>query len=232
MRYRALALDFDGTLATDGCVDDSTVSALERARASGRKLVMVTGRELPSLHATFARADIFDLIVAENGGLLYEPGTGTQTMLAEAPPFELFRVLKARGVRVSMGAVVVATWEEHHAAVVDLLVELGMTKDVDLILNKGAVMILPRNVNKGTGIACASTALAIPLTAFVGIGDAENDAPLLHACGVGVAVENALDAIKAQADIVTRGARGAGVVEIVESLLVDDLDSYEPRPRR
>ncbi len=52
MRYLALACDYDGTLAQHGRVDDATVAGLERVLATGRKLVMVTGRELDELHAT------------------------------------------------------------------------------------------------------------------------------------------------------------------------------------
>jgi len=46
MRYLALACDYDGTLAVHNHVADGTVAALERLRASGRKLILVTGRRL------------------------------------------------------------------------------------------------------------------------------------------------------------------------------------------
>src|SRR5262249_2915077 len=71
-RYLALAADYDGTLAYRGRVEEATLAALRRVRASGRRLLLVTGRELPSLFATFDRPELFDLVVAENGGLLYE----------------------------------------------------------------------------------------------------------------------------------------------------------------
>ena len=70
MRYHVLGTDYDGTLATHGVVDDPTIAALERLLASGRRLVMVTGRELPELMEIFPRLDLFELVVAENGALL------------------------------------------------------------------------------------------------------------------------------------------------------------------
>ena len=70
MFFVALATDYDGTLAQHGSVDDRTCKALEEVRASGRKLIMVTGRDLPDLERVFERFDLFDLIVAENGALL------------------------------------------------------------------------------------------------------------------------------------------------------------------
>ena len=79
MKYRALATDFDGTIAHDGRVDDSTVEALRRVRAAGHRLIMVTGRELTSLFNTFEQVDMFDLVVAENGAVLYTPATERST---------------------------------------------------------------------------------------------------------------------------------------------------------
>src|SRR5437868_13764286 len=49
VKYRALACDYDGTLAHDGVVTPSTAAAVDRFRASGRHLFMVTGREWPEL---------------------------------------------------------------------------------------------------------------------------------------------------------------------------------------
>jgi hydroxymethylpyrimidine pyrophosphatase-like HAD family hydrolase len=229
MRYLGLAVDFDGTLATDGRVPDATVAALVRLRASGRRLVMATGRELADLRATFPRVDLFDLVVAENGGLLYRPSTGTLTPLAPPPPPAFLEALRAHRVPVSVGAVIVATWEAHYAEVCAVIRDLAL--DVDVILNKEAVMVLPAGVNKGTGVARAAVELSLPLAAMVGIGDAQNDYTLLRACGVGVAVANALPSLKEQADLITRGARGEGVAEIIERLLADDLAGVSPRPR-
>ena len=81
-----LATDYDGTLARDGEVDPPTLKALEDFKRSGRKLILVTGRELPDLRRVFSRLDLFDRVVAENGALLYDPGTKKETPLAPEPP--------------------------------------------------------------------------------------------------------------------------------------------------
>jgi hydroxymethylpyrimidine pyrophosphatase-like HAD family hydrolase len=49
MRYFALACDYDGTIASHGRVDGATLSRSSGLRASGRKLILVTGRELDDL---------------------------------------------------------------------------------------------------------------------------------------------------------------------------------------
>ena len=48
MHYRALATDYDGTIADDGVVDKPTLAALERLRDGARRLILVTGRDWPT----------------------------------------------------------------------------------------------------------------------------------------------------------------------------------------
>ena len=83
MRYLALACDYDGTIALAGIVDAPTLAALERLRASGRKLLLVTGRELDDLCRVFPHITLFDLVVAENGALVYWPATRAEQVLGE-----------------------------------------------------------------------------------------------------------------------------------------------------
>lgn len=215
------ATDYDGTLAHHGRVDAAAVAALERLKASGRKLVMVTGRELPDLERVFARLDLFDAVVAENGSLLHFPGSREDLVLSAAPPAELVDALRAKGVApLSVGRGIVATWEPNEAAVLDCIHELGL--EWQIIFNKGAVMVLPPGVNKATGLAAALEALELSPLNVLAIGDAENDHAFLTASGCSVAVANALDAVKATADVVTTADHGAGVIETIEALLADE----------
>src|SRR5437899_10760021 len=98
MYFMALASDYDGTLAEDGRVAPGTLEALDLLRQSGRKLILVTGRELPALQKVFPELDRFALVVAVNGALLYEPATQTQTVLGPEPPVAFIDRLKERRV--------------------------------------------------------------------------------------------------------------------------------------
>lgn len=227
MRYQVLATDYDGTLAHHGAVDEATIAALVRARESGRKLVLVSGRELEDLLGVFPRTDLFDLLVLENGAIVVNPRTGEVRLIGEAPPPSFLEALRVRNVApVSRGRVIVATWEPHDPAVLDAIRELGL--ELQVIFNKGAVMILPSGINKATGLSAALTELGIDAANVVGIGDAENDHALLSMCGCGVAVANALPTLRERADLVTRGDHGAGVQELVAMLLADDLAGVRP----
>jgi len=227
MHYQALCCDYDGTLATAGRVLPETVQALERLIASGRRLVLVTGRELDDLQRVCPRLDLFEYVVAENGALLYHPATGAETALADRPPESFIAALRNKGVSpVSAGRVIVATWEPHEKAVLEAIHELGL--ELQVIFNKGAVMVLPSGINKASGLKCALQKMRLAAHNVVGIGDAENDHALLGMCGCAVAVANALPTLKSAADIVTSADQGAGVVELVEELLRDDLASRAP----
>ncbi|HVQ75858.1 MAG TPA: HAD-IIB family hydrolase [Candidatus Binatia bacterium] len=222
MRFHALACDYDRTLANDSHVDAATRRALSRVRQSGRRLVLVTGRELDDLTLVFPDLDCFDRIVAENGALLYDPATQESRPLA-GPPAEAFvSALRARGVSpLAVGRAIVATCEPHETAVLEVIREHGL--ELQLIFNRGAVMVLPSGINKATGLAVALRELGLSPRNCVGIGDAENDHAFLSLCECAVAVGDAVPAIREGADLVTRGGAGAGVIELVEALLASDL---------
>lgn len=226
MRYLALAADYDGTLASHDAVTNEAVRALERLRTSGRRAILVTGRRLQDLLAVFAHPRVFDLIVAENGAVIYDPGTREETTLANPPSRHFLRELRARGVEpLEIGQVVVATLESSRAKVQNLVWELGL--EVQVICNRGAVMVLPAGVNKATGLEYALRKLGLSRHEVVGIGDAENDHSFLAYCECAVAVANAIPAIQEAVAFVTRAENGNGVIELIDELIADDLRRME-----
>jgi HAD superfamily hydrolase (TIGR01484 family) len=230
MRYLALATDYDGTLASHGTVAPETTQALRRLAATDRKLILVTGRRVDDLIKVFPDVAIFDCVVAENGPLIYRPHSRENRVLSEPPPAEFVEELRRRGVQpLTAGQVFVATEQPNERVVLDVIGELGL--DLQVIFNKGSVMVLPASVNKATGLSAALEELALSPKDVVGIGDAENDEAFLAICGCGVAVANALDSLKARADHVTGAENGAGVREVIDGLISEDLRSVEAERR-
>jgi hydroxymethylpyrimidine pyrophosphatase-like HAD family hydrolase len=222
MRYLALASDYDGTLASDGVVDDVTVRAIERLIHSGRRLILVTGRELPDLQSAFPRLDLCERVVAENGALVYNPATREKKTLALRPPQSFLNALHQRGVHdFSVGEVIVATWKPHETQVMEAIRDSGL--ELQIIFNKGAVMVLPPGVNKMTGLCAVLQELKLSAHNLAGVGDAENDHAFLESCECAVAVANAVPALKERADFVTQRERGAGVVELIDKMIESDL---------
>jgi len=222
MSYSALATDYDGTLAKDGRVDPQTWEALDRLQSAGKKLILITGRQLDDLKIVCDRLNIFDVVVAENGALLYIPQTQETRVLGDPPPPEFIETLRSRGVEFEAGEAIVATWKPYEDTVRQTIAEMGLS--LEIILNKRAVMVLPAGADKGSGLHAAIAHLNLQPETVVGVGDAENDIHLFEVCGCGVAVANALPAVKEKADRVTVGERGAGVRELIESILGHNSD--------
>jgi hydroxymethylpyrimidine pyrophosphatase-like HAD family hydrolase len=231
MRYLVLATDYDGTLAKHGHVDGSVWAAVRRLRESGRRTILVTGRELEDLQTVCPNLDIFDRVVAENGALVYQPGTKEVRLLAEPPPSMFVDALTEHKVTpLSAGHVIVATVRPHETAVLRTISELGL--ELQVIFNQDAVMVLPSGVNKATGLAAALKELGLSPHNAVAIGDAENDHALLSACECAAAVGDGVPALRGRADWVARGGAGVAVVELIDRLLADDLASVGERLTR
>ena len=144
------------------------------------------------------------------------------------PPDAFVHALREQGVGpISVGRVIVATWEPHERAVLQVIHTLGL--ELNVIFNKGAVMVLPTGVNKATGLVAALEELDLSPHNAVGVGDAENDHAFLEICEASAAVANALPALKQRADFVTVGDHGAGVAEVIGKLVADDLSELAAR---
>ncbi|HYC35873.1 MAG TPA: HAD family hydrolase [Usitatibacter sp.] len=230
MRYTAIALDYDGTIAKDGVVPPHVLDGLRRLRESGRKLILVTGRELEELLGIFPEIDVFHRVIAENGALLYRPKTGEKRELGEPPPESLVDALKASGIPLAVGHTILATVRPHETVVLEAIAELGLEQQV--IFNKGAVMVLPPGCNKASGLKHALAELGLSARNVVAAGDGENDHALLDMAEYSCATANAIATLKDAADRVTVRTHGDGVLEVIEGIIESDLAALVPKKRR
>lgn len=214
----AIASDYDGTIADDGVTAPSTIAALRRFKAAGRRLILVTGRHLDDLKTALPELDLFDIAVLENGGLLYSPQTDTTRALAPAPPAAFVERLRPHNLpEFQVGQTIVATKATAEAIVREAIEALGL--ELEIILNTDALMVLPPGIDKASGLAAALAELSLPAASVGAIGDAENDIVFLKHAGHAVAVANALPQVKAIAHHITQGERGAGVEEFIALLI-------------
>lgn len=218
MNFKMLATDYDRTLAEDGVVDPDTILALESIKSRDWLLCLVTGRELEDLRSVFSRLDLFDIAVVENGAVLYVPSTHEVVDLGVLPPTQFLDALHTHGIKYSSGRVIVAAHSTHARQIDSLISELGVK--LETILNRDSVMILPAGVNKASGIEKAAERLNLSLSEIVSVGDGENDVEFVRLSGLGVAVANALDEVKAAAKLVLTKPAGAGVVELINDHLL------------
>ena len=219
MRFNLLACDYDRTVADDGLILPYTLDALLKLKKAGWSMGLVTGRELLDLLNVCHQIALFDLVVAENGALLYFPHTTEVVNLTAPPPGEFIAELARRAVPYTAGNIIVATNDAYARDVQSVIRDLHL--DLDIIFNKGSAMVLPAGVDKATGLRAGVQRIGVEISQVVGVGDAENDHSFLAACGLYVAVANALDSIKSDADIVTSQPSGRGVVELINHYLLN-----------
>lgn len=228
MRYVALAAGFDGTLARDGRYDERCIEALRALAATGRKLILVTGRELRELLEIFPEARLFDYVVAENGAVMHRPASRESEILAQAPPEILLQELRRRHVTpLSVGSSIVTTVKANEAEVSAALRKLQL--DFQLVTNPGALMMLPAGVNKASGVWAALRELGVSRHNLVAIGDGENDLALFEFAGHAVAVQNADTLVKRVANRTTQGSYCEGFLELARDLVATDLAAATPR---
>jgi len=229
--FRALACDYDGTLSEEGRLSLPTVEALKRVKTSGRKLLMVTGRQLDDLRNVCPELDLFDAVVAENGAMLSLPAIREDRLLCEPADETLFAAMKRRGVQhLSKGHGIIATLEAYKMETLEAIEECGL--EHVMIFNKGALMVLPAGVTKASGLRVALRELLLSRHNVVSVGDAENDHAFLAMSECAVAVRNALPSLKEHADLVTENPSGRGVVELIDRHLENDMAAILPHLER
>jgi hydroxymethylpyrimidine pyrophosphatase-like HAD family hydrolase len=211
--FRAVALDYDGTIADGGRVNPQVLKAAAELRRRGRRVVLCTGRIMAELQEVFPGAEQhFDAIVAENGAVLCMPGRADRP-LAVPLPRALATALQERGVPARSGTVLTATEAVHSHRVLEEVERLGL--DAQLVRNRGELMVLPSGVSKASGLLEALAELEVSRHSAIAFGDAENDLAMLHACEIGVGVANSVDVVRERADVLLEQADGAGVAEFL-----------------
>lgn len=79
--------------------------------------------------------------------------------------------------------------------------------------------VIPLGVNKAEALANLTQMLGIDLSQVAALGDGHNDVEMLRAAGVGIAMGNASDEVKAAAEWVTGTNDEAGVAQAIGKLL-------------
>jgi len=222
MRHRVLACDYDGTLATEGICSPATVATLRRVAEAGIRLILVTGRTREELEDVFDPGDLFAAIVVENGAVVIDAASGEETLLGPRLPRGLIAELERRGVHpLVVGRVLCSTDRSEEPKLLAAIARLGVDRQV--VRNRQSAMVMPPGINKRTGLEVALRAIGEMPSATVAVGDGENDVALFAVAGVSVAVANAVEMLKARADVVLTHPNGKGVADLAAALLAGDL---------
>jgi hypothetical protein len=88
-----------------------------------------------------------------------------------------------------------------------------------MVANRHDLLLLPRGIDKASGLKRLLRYWGIPASRIVGIGDADNDRALLRVCGLGVAVDTAVPSLKRQAEVRLRPGAGEAIVSLIDQIL-------------
>ncbi len=82
------------------------------------------------------------------------------------------------------------------------------------------IELLPLGIDKGPALSAICNAMGMSVGNAMAFGDSYNDISMIKAAGIGVAMENAEDAVKASADIVTLSNNADGVAKVVKEVIL------------
>jgi hydroxymethylpyrimidine pyrophosphatase-like HAD family hydrolase len=216
MRFRVLALDYDGTIAENDAVQPDVAAAIQEARAQGIAILLVTGRRLDDLRRVAGDLSFADAVVAEGGAVVLYPESNRSFALAAPPSSLLLEDLRRLEIHAEAGQSII----EADASLAPVFLELIRSRELPLALlfNRSRLMVLPQSVSKATGLRNALATLRLSAHNAIGIGDAENDHALLDTCELGVAVGWGSPALQAAADQVLPGPRPGALATYIRQV--------------
>jgi hydroxymethylpyrimidine pyrophosphatase-like HAD family hydrolase len=230
MKLSVLALDYDGTIATDRGVDPDVRAAIAEARTAGITVLLVTGRILSELRRVAGELHFVDGVVAENGAVVHFPDSGHTSELAPRLSAALVQGLEAEHIAFRAGECLIDADSADSQRLLAVIQRLELP--YVLVFNRGRVMVMPQGISKATGLQTTLEMLRLSPRNMVAVGDAENDHELLRLSEFGAAVKWGSAVLQATADSVV-GGRGPGDTAVFIRMLASASGlPLPPRARR
>ncbi|NJE09912.1 phosphoglycolate phosphatase [Thermococcus sp. MAR1] len=220
---KAISLDIDGTITyIDRRISIEALKAIRLAEELGVPVMLVTGNSVPFAEAAAVFIGTSGPVIAEDGGALSLRSEGTMRKRIFLTDMDeewiLWSELKKRHPEAELSystmerkAGLVLRRTVPVEAVRDVIAELGLNL---IAVDSGfAIHVKKPWINKGTGIEKACEILGISPREVAHVGDGENDLDAFRVVGYRVAVGQAPESLKKEADYVTKKTYGAGGAE-------------------
>lgn len=92
---------------------------------------------------------------------------------------------------------------------------LGIYRSCDYFIE-----VVPKGIDKAASIKVLIEKLGLPRENTIACGDGFNDLSMIEYAGVGVAMENAVDAVKEKADYITASNNEDGIAKVIEKFIL------------
>jgi phosphoglycolate phosphatase (TIGR01487 family) len=224
---RVIATDIDYTL-TDASMrlDTAAAEKIRELEARGVKVILISGRNLPATGSLAQLIGTSGLVVAENGGVIAKYQTPIKVLGRIENARAALRLLRKRigrkvierpdsklGMRLSS----VSLERSFDFEVATELLRKSRMR-ADLVDTGVTYILLDARVSKGYALARLARLVKLPLTHSAGIGDNYNDLSLFKKVAYKIAVANAPEEVKHQANFVCVRSYGQGFLEAVAHL--------------
>lgn len=257
MNIQAVVTDFDASFTEDqGTASDRrTWADVRRLKAAGVRVILNTGRDLdyllgPTGILRWTDAALFDLVIAEDGAVAWDPSANEIHILGEpVSPFFVDALRRTAKARKPENRIEPKELWLGHASIATMRDKLPITRrvlqrknaflkrvgiapiDVHPIVNGGSVTWVKTGIDKGTGMLWALHQLGVSANGTVAIGDGENDAAFMRLAAVAAPVANAKPELHALPNAIrVRGRAGAGFREVAGRILRGELDQLVGAP--
>ncbi len=242
--YKLVALDMDGTLLNgEGRISKENKRWIRRASERGVIVMIATGRGMRTIVPFVEELELSSPIVAVNGSEVWSsPRTMWKRTVMETRHIrELYRMALDYDTWFwgysTDGPFNRGTWMDDYERKTWL--KFGFQTEDERIRNEirnallswGTLEITnsnpdnmevnPAGVTKAAGIREVCRLLEIDLSQVVAVGDSMNDIDMIRAAGLGVAMGNAQDAVKAAADLVTASNDRDGVAQVIRERVLE-----------
>ena len=279
MDYQVIALDLDGTLLTpEKTILPASLTALQNARKSGAKVVIVTGRHFVAIHPFYQALALNTPAICCNGALLYDyaekrviasdplqPEQATQlvnlldsynvhslmyaddAMFYQNPTGHIIRTENwAKSLPESQRPVFKQVPSLSEASQnVDAIWKFALTdSDTEKLHRFGQIVerelglacewswhdqvdIAQAGNSKGKRLAQWVESQGLSMSQVIAFGDNFNDLSMLETAGLGVAMGNAVDEVKACADLVIGNNTENGMRTYIDEQLAQFSFQYD-----
>ena len=217
-----LVLDIDGTLTRPDTwgIDPRVFDPL---RAWNAPILIATGKAFPYPVALCHFAGVPELVVAENGGVVYTGEDVYVTTSRDRPDAVVEAYIEA-GYDLGWGPEdTINRWRETEVAIArdqprEPLETIAAKYGLEVVDTGYAYHVKDPKQKKGVGVETLARHVGVDLETAVAVGDSENDVSTFEVVGRSFAVANADDAAKGAADEVLDGAHADGTLAVLERL--------------
>lgn len=248
MKRKAVFMDIDGTLMQKGVITEGVVSAISRARQDGHMFFICSGRSKGHLPKILREADFIDGFVMScgmycevRGEIIFRELIRRDDLRAAAKYFYenkkacrfdgetkmiAFNYFRDDCLCIDDFDALEAEFEAEPISKMTIpgayMEEYGQVfgDKYDVYDMGGWTDVIPKGITKATGMQRVLDHVGILRADSIGVGDGSNDLPMIKYAGLGVAMGNAPEHVKAESDAVTETWENDGVAVMIDKYVI------------